>query len=168
MRSRLLSILIVLTISVACGSEKRASPTIEQSGSIDGVSVDIRYGAPSVRNRKIFGELVPFNKIWRTGANESTTISFSSDVLVNEQSLPAGTYSLFTTPSQDNWKVHFNSETDAWGAFSYDNQNDVLVVELKPSSRSELQEQMEFSLISTAVVLSWEYTEIRIPIKSAP
>lgn len=77
--------------------------------------VEINYSRPSVKGRVIFGDLVPFGKLWRTGANENSTISFSEDVIINGKTLAKGKYALFTTPKADTWEIVFYSDTDNWG-----------------------------------------------------
>ena len=77
--------------------------------------VEINYSRPSARGRAIFGDLVPFGKLWRTGANENTTLSFSDDVVINGKTLAKGKYALYTIPKADNWEIIFYSKTDNWG-----------------------------------------------------
>jgi hypothetical protein len=138
------------------------------SGGTDGISVEINYGAPSVKGRKIFGDLVPYNTIWRTGANENTTISFSSDVNIQGEKLAAGTYGLFTTPGPEVWKVHFNAENEEWGAYSYDASKDVLVVSVPAITAEKFQEQMAFIIKEGFVELRWADMVLPIPVVSAP
>lgn len=138
------------------------------TGWTDGVSIDVNYGAPSVKGREIFGGLVPYNSIWRTGANENTTITFSADASVQGEKLAAGTYGLFTTPGPDVWKVHFNSEVEEWGAYSYDASNDVLVVSVPAIPAEEFQEQMEFVVKEGFVELRWADLVLPIPVVASP
>ena len=77
--------------------------------------VTVEYSRPSMRGREIFGDLVPFDKKWRTGANENTTISFSDDVKIDGETLPKGTYAIYTVPHENNWEVMFYKKTDNWG-----------------------------------------------------
>ena len=92
----------------------------------------ITYSRPGVKGRQIWGALVPYDKVWRTGANEATTISFSDDVSINGQSLPKGTYSLHTIPGRDSWTLIFNKVADKWGSFNYDQSKDQLRVTATP------------------------------------
>ena len=94
----------------------------------------ISYSRPSVRGRAIWGELVPFDKPWRTGANAATTITFSDDVTVEGQKLAAGTYSIVTIPGKDEWTVVFNTDTKLWFETEYDAAKDVLRVKAKPQA----------------------------------
>ncbi|MEJ2004148.1 MAG: DUF2911 domain-containing protein, partial [Cyclobacteriaceae bacterium] len=79
------------------------------------LNVSVTYCRPYASDRTVFGELVPYGEVWRTGANEATLFTTNQDLLVNEELLPAGDYSLFTIPGPDNWEIIFNSETGQWG-----------------------------------------------------
>lgn len=92
----------------------------------------ITYSRPGVKGRKVFGELVPYGKVWRTGANEATKISFSDDVTIDGKPLPKGTYSLHTIPGEHEWTIIFNKVADQWGSFSYKESEDALRVTAKP------------------------------------
>jgi hypothetical protein len=118
-----------------------------------------------VKGRVIWGGLVPYDKVWRTGANEATAITFSTDVKVNGQPLPAGTYSFHTIPTQGDWTLIFNKKADQWGSYSYDEKEDALRVQVKTQPH-EFTEWMEFSLPDIAVdkatvALDWE--KLRVP-----
>ncbi len=143
----------------------RVSPNATVSQTIGVTDVEITYGRPSVRGRTIYGDLVPYDEIWRTGANEATTISFSSPVQVEGESLDAGTYSLFTVPGQDTWTIVFNEEPEQWGAYEYDSSQDVLRVEVTPES-ADMREMLTFTFhnvtdTSATSVLHW--AETRVP-----
>ena len=131
-----------------------ASPRKELTGAIGDAEITIDYGSPSVKGRTIFGDLIPFGKVWRSGANAATTIEFSADVTVEGEALPAGKYALFSIPNEDNVVVVFNSETDQWGAGNYDEAKDVLRVTVTPTE-DEHQEAMEFMIAGDQVVLAW-------------
>lgn len=127
--------------------------------------VTINYSRPGVKGRTIWGELVPYDKVWRTGANEATSITFSTDVKVNGQLLAAGTYSFHTIPTKSDWTVIFNKKADQWGSYSYDEKEDALRVQVKAQPH-EFTEWMEFSLPDIAVdkatvALDWE--KLRVP-----
>ena len=127
--------------------------------------VTITYSRPGVKGRVIWGGLVPYDKVWRTGANEATDITFSTDVKVNGQPLPAGTYSLHTIPTKSDWTVIFNKKADQWGSYSYDEKEDALRVQVKAQPH-EFTEWMQFSLPDIAVdkatvALDWE--KLRVP-----
>lgn len=132
------------------------SPRKEMKTTIGGVNVVVNYGSPSVKEREIWGALVPYDKVWRMGANEATTIEFSGDVTINGQELPAGKYGLFTIPGQGEWIVVFNQVSEMWGSNDYDEAKDVLRVTVTPQQAAELAEAMDFVVEGDAVVLRWE------------
>jgi Protein of unknown function (DUF2911) len=130
--------------------------------------VSVEYSSPGVKGRTIWGELVPYNMVWRTGANMATEISFSTDVKINGKDLAAGTYSLFTIPRESEWSVVFNSKTGISGG-AYDKATDVLMVEAKPES-GELRERMAFLIENNTndaadIVLHWEKMRLVITIE---
>lgn len=139
-------------------TDQRPSPLRSLEGNIGNAKVIIQYGAPSVKGRVVWGDLVPLNEVWRTGANESTYVDFDADVTVEGQALKAGRYSLFTIPkSSGNWTVILNSEWDLeHGHFQYKQENDVLRVESSPQWVSESQEQLTISIESPGIVVRWE------------
>ena len=138
----------------------RPSPQASLTQTVGLTDVTIKYSRPGVKGRTIWGDLVPYGQVWRTGANEATTITFSDDVTVGGKKLPKGTYSLHTTPGQDAWTIHFNSVADQWGSYSYDAANDVVSVTAKPE-RAPFREWLTFEIpemtTDTAkVVIRWE------------
>lgn len=146
---------------------KRLSPVAEIHTSLVGsVKLDLQYGSPSVKGRKIWGELVPYGKVWRTGANEATTFEVDKDITVNGQTLTAGRYSLFTIPDKEEWTIIFNSIPDQWGAYNYDETKDVLRITVKPIPHEELTEQLQINVEEQGVVsIMWEYLEIPFKIQ---
>ncbi len=144
----------------------RKSKNGKTAGVIDGVEITIEYGRPNVKERKVWGGLVPYGKVWRTGADEASTISFSSGVTIGGQKLAAGTYGLFTLPGEDEWSFVFNSVADQWGAFSYDAGKDVLRVTAKPQA-AEHVESMEFVIEGSSVVLRWEKLAVAFEVAAA-
>lgn len=129
--------------------------------------VTISYNRPGVKGRVIWGGLVPYDQVWRTGANEATSIVFSQDVSINGKPLPAGTYSLHTIPGKTAWTIIFNKKADQWGSYEYDATQDALRVQATPAAGPNV-EWMEFSFPelatdSATVVLAWE--KVRVPFK---
>ncbi|TPW11928.1 MAG: hypothetical protein FD129_1564, partial [bacterium] len=125
----------------------------------------IVYSRPGVKGRVIWGGLVPYDKVWRTGANAATAVVFSTDVKINGKMLPAGEYSLHTIPTAGDWTIIFNKATDLWGSYAYDEKNDALRVTVTPVAH-DMTESMQFSLpeVSTekaVVALDWE--KLRVP-----
>lgn len=138
----------------------RPSPNASITQNIGITEVSIHYSRPGVKERKIWGGLVPYNEVWRTGANENTTIRFSTPVKIEGHELPAGLYGLQTIPTPGEWTLILSKDADQWGAFSYKPEHDALRVQLKPQP-AEPQERMSFDftdLSDTAakVVLRWE------------
>ncbi|HLU80798.1 MAG TPA: DUF2911 domain-containing protein [Flavobacteriaceae bacterium] len=107
--------LVGTLFSAAQVQTPQSSPHVKVTQTIGLTEVNIDYSRPSVKEREIFGELVPFEEIWRTGANQNTTISFSDDVVINGKSLSAGTYSIFTKPGKEAWEVYFYKDIENWG-----------------------------------------------------
>lgn len=124
------------------------------------VDVTIDYHRPGVKGRKIWGGVVPYGQVWRSGANEATTIAFSDDVTIDGKPLPKGTYSLHTIPGQAQWTVIFNKVAKQWGSFSYKEAEDALRVTVTPHA-APATEWMEYtfpavSADSATVELRWE------------
>ncbi len=112
--------------------EVRVSPKASIEETIGLTDVTISYSRPGVKNRKIWGGLVPYDKVWRAGANEATKITFSTAVKINGKSLPAGSYGFFIIPSKKNWTIIFNKVADQWGAFTYNEAQDALRLSVAP------------------------------------
>lgn len=143
----------------------RVSPDAIVGQTIGLTEVRITYGRPSVRGRTIFGDLVPFDEVWRTGANEATAISFSTPVRIEGKPLEAGTYGLFTIPGTDRWTIILNNEAEQWGAYNYDSQKDALRVEVEPES-APTQELMTFSfdnVTDSTATSALHWAETRVP-----
>src|ERR1700738_1344949 len=122
--------------------------------------ITVNYCRPLVGGREIWGKAVPYGSVWRSGANENTTISFSDDVSVEGHALPAGTYGLHTIPTADQWTIIFSKNSTSWGSFSYDEKEDALRVNVKPHA-AEFVEALQYSFDdpksdSVAVTLRWE------------
>lgn len=127
------------------------------------------YSRPQKNGREIFGELVPFGKVWRTGANEATEITFYTDVMFGNKSVEAGTYSLFTIPGKDKWTVILNKDLNLWGAYRYDEAKDVARIEVEPKPTAASVET--FSITSKKadegyhLLMGWDDTYVEIPVK---
>jgi hypothetical protein len=154
-----------------------ASPpaTLKQRAGV--TDIEITYSRPSMRGRKIFGGLVPYGEVWRTGANQATRISFSTPLKVNGTDLPAGTYDVFTIPGENEWTVIFNQPPAAqWGAYTYDAAHDVARVKAKPvavpmpietftiqvSSLTEHSAQLYFAWEKTRVPVQLEFDVVAL------
>lgn len=129
--------------------------------------ITITYSRPGVKGRQIFGGLVPYGQVWRTGANSATQFAVTTDVSIEGQKLPAGTYSLHTIPGPDQWTVIFNKDAGQWGSFHYDQAKDALRVTIKPEKAAHSAEWLEFHFpkISTdAATLMLRWADVAIPI----
>lgn len=132
-----------------------ASPRKEMKGTVGGVAVTVNYGSPSVKGRTIWGDLVQFNDVWRTGANETTTIEFAADVMVEGQELAAGKYGLYTYPTAESVIVIFSKKTEGWGTGDYSEADDALRVTVTPNAVETNAETLDFVVEGDAVVLQW-------------
>ena len=167
MKSLLLLALSFVVAGALYGQDPRPSPTKEKKAIIAGsVNLEIKYGSPSVKKRKIWGDLVPYGEIWRTGANEATTFEVSRDVLVNGKPLPKGKYALFTIPDEKTWTLVFNQDANQWGAYNYDEKKDVLRVNATPKKAKAPSEELEFEITPKGkVFLNWEYLSVPFVVK---
>lgn len=135
----------------------RPSPPARAITTMGDTDVFITYSQPGVKERTIWGDLVPYNKIWRTGANEATVLSATGDILVNGDTVLAGNYALYTIPTKDKWTVILNTKYEVWGAYDYDESLDVLRFEVEPSVDNEKIERMSFKIDDTGVVeFTWD------------
>ena len=143
---------------------KRPSPPAQASAKIGDAMVTVDYSQPSAKGRQVFGELEKFGKVWRTGANENTTIEFTADVTIQGKKLAKGKYGLFTIPGEKEWTIIFNSKTDAWGSSSYNEKEDVLRVIAK-SMENAHTEKFTISIDGNTVSLAWDKTKVDFKIK---
>jgi len=147
----------------------RPSPKATVTQTVGLTDVTIMYCRPSVRGRAIWGGLVPYDQVWRTGANEATTITFADDVTIDGTTLPAGTFGLFTIPGKDEWTVIFNKGAKQWGAYEYKQADDVLRIKVKPQA-TEFHELLTFAFPvvtteSANVAIVWEKLAVLFTIK---
>jgi hypothetical protein len=148
----------------------RLSPKASVGYTIGLTDVNLTYGAPAVKGRPIWGGVVPYGKVWRGGANEATTIEFSTDVNVEGQNLKAGKYGLFFIPDSNEWTVIFNKKSDQWGAYGYEESDDVLRINVTPKMNEGMQERLTYTIHDMKmdmgyVKLSWEKMRLYIRFK---
>lgn len=148
----------------------RVSPKASVSYTVGVTDVAVTYGAPAVKDRKIWGGLVPYNEIWRAGANEATTIKFSTEVNLEGQTVPAGRYSLFLIPGVVEWTVILNKVADQWGTSSYNEDQDEVRFTVKPKMDEGLQERLMYSIHDMNaemgyIKLSWEKMRLYLRFK---
>jgi hypothetical protein len=149
---------------------KRPSPPGTAECTINGKKVTIEYSRPSMKGRKIMGGLVPYGKVWRTGANEATTLTTETDLDIGGAKVPAGKYTLYTLPSEGTWKLIINKQTGQWGT-EYDEKQDLARVDMKASELAVPVEQFTISLdqdsnSSADLILEWEKTRQTVVIKA--
>lgn len=151
-----------LLVLAAQAQQGRVSPHEKVSATIAGKTITIEYGRPYMKGRKIFGGLEPFGKVWRTGADEATTITTDADLDVKGLKVPKGTYGLFTLPGAAEWKLIVNKTAKQWGAFNYDQAQDLgrAVMDLKPGPPVE---QLTIKIESAGgnmgtITIAWERT----------
>lgn len=146
------------------------SPRIQNSGVAGGVQVDIDFGSPYVKERVIWGELVPYDKIWRAGANEATAITFGADALVDGIEMTAGTYALFIIPQENaDWTVILNEEWSkeihgVWGAYDHKPEKDVLRFNVTPTFSDEVVESLAFTVEEDGVLFQWEKASFKFTV----
>ncbi|MDT0644417.1 DUF2911 domain-containing protein [Zunongwangia sp. F363] len=169
-----LSLIIVLILRY---NTKAHSPEATVQYEDNGLKMEVFYNRPYKKGRNIFGGLVPYGEVWRTGANEATTFETHEDIMVDGSLLRAGKYTLWTIPGKNSWKVIFNSQMYPWGIDmdkkAYRNpQYDALVVEIGVDKLQENVEQFTifFSKSNDLVfmILTWDHTSVPVPIKPAP
>jgi len=166
------SLLLMVFVSELNAQERgnqqaRTSPNASVSQTIGTTVVELTYGRPSVNERQIFGSLVPLGQVWRTGANEATSITFSDNVLLEGNPVEAGTYSLYTEPGEDEWTIIINDNIN-WGT-RYDESADVLRFSVTPVKASFVEQMMiyfEDVTSSTAnLVIHWDVVKVPIEIQ---
>jgi hypothetical protein len=162
---RIIMLVFVLFTAVFVNAqEKIASPPEVASGKIKDVSITIKYGSPSVKGREIWGKLVPYNEVWRAGANNATTFESDKDLIIEGSKLPAGKYSFFVVPTKDDYTIIFNKEPEQWGAYKYEMAKDQLRVKVKPVKSKSLTEKLVYRVNPDNVVLSWENLDIQLKV----
>ena len=149
---------------------QKPSPAATATGTVAGSEIKVNYSSPSVKGRKIWGGLVPYDKVWRTGANEATIFETSKDIKIGGKTLKAGKYSLYTKPGEKEWQIIFNSKTGQWGinmdgSTTDDASKDVLVTTVKPMKSSAMNEKFKIEINSKGMVLLWENLDVPVEIK---
>ncbi len=148
----------------------RVSPKASVSYTIGMTEVKVTYGAPAVKERVIWGSVVPYDKIWRGGANEATTVEFSTDVNIEGQTLHAGKYALFFIPGEKEWTVIFNKKWDQWGSYSYNENEDETRFTVEPKMNEGMQERLLYTIHDMKmdmgyIKLSWEKMRLYLRFK---
>ena len=165
----LLAATLITTLALAQEPKKRLSPHETTTATIADHKITIEYGRPYKKGREIMGGLVPFGQVWRTGADEATTLTTTADLMVGRIHVPAGTYSLFTIPEANGWTLILNKTAKQWGAFKYDDTQDLGRTPMKVRSLDTPLEQFTIAIESTGgsngiIKLTWDDTEASVDI----
>ena len=170
-------ILICFALLLSCTNQSdsttenaRKSPIAISAVQLGNTYIKVVYGQPQKRGREIFGNLVPYGEVWRTGANEATEMTLTGDIEMNGNLVEAGTYSLFSIPEEEKWTIILNNELGQWGAFNYDETNDYLRFEVPTKYSETVVESFtitftEVSGMETIMTLSWNQTQVDIPVR---
>jgi hypothetical protein len=137
---------------------------------VNGATITINYSSPGVKGRQIWGALVPYDKVWRAGANAATIFATDKDIKVEGKVLKAGKYSLYAIPGEKEWTMIFNSQTGQWGintdgSTTEDPAKDVLRVMVKPQKAKAMQERMQYVIDKNGFALVWENVSVPVSIK---
>ncbi len=167
-------LLTFITVSAVMAQDLKLpalSPNASLKQDFSTSTIEITYSRPSMRGRAIFGDLVPFDAIWRTGANSSTVVTFGEDVVIGGVNVKAGKYALYTKPGRTQWEIIINKGTGNWGTTGYSESDDVVRFSVTPMQLSQPVETFTVSIgditFSTCnIVLAWERTQVVVPIKA--
>lgn len=167
-----LIVLIAATAGIAQNKQPLSPPAQATFTFADGKTVTVDYSRPSMRNRKIFGGLVPYDQVWRTGANAATSLKTDANLNVGGTNVPAGSYTLYTIPGMNNWTLIINKQTGQWGT-KYDKSQDLARIPMKVTQRPSGLETFTISFDKTGgdsavLKLEWENTSASVDIKEQP
>lgn len=163
-----LALTFVAAVAIA-QDKKPLSPAATAEGTIGGKKVTVNYSAPSKRGRTIFGgddALVPYGKVWRTGANAATTLETEGNITIGNLKVPAGKYTLFTIPGKDSWTLIVNKQTGQWGT-RHDASQDLGRVTMKVRALKSPVETFAIGVKNNALTLTWDGTEASVPVRAA-
>ena len=166
----LVLLLFSLTVFAQEAVKPRPSPLAIVSARYKDTYLKITYSQPGKRDREVFGQLIPFNQVWRTGANEATEMTITQDLKINGTDLKAGNYSIFTIPEKDKWTIIFNSDLGLWGAYNYNTKMDVLKFDVPVVSLTDVVYE-SFTIIidqkndKADLLMAWDKTKVIIPIQ---
>jgi hypothetical protein len=163
----------LLIVSVVCAQEdksQRPSPPAMATGHVMDATISIKYSSPAVKGRKIWGGLVPYDKVWRAGANEATTFETDKDIMVEGKLLPAGKYSLYAIPGKKEWVIIVSAQTGQWGInrdhkTTEDPVTDVLRVNVKPEKSLVFNERLKYVFNDNGFALEWEDLQVPVSLK---
>lgn len=164
--------LLICGLASLAPAQQRQSPHATVSFDLGGHKVTITYGRPYMKGRKIVGGLVPYGQVWRTGADEATTLETAADLDINGLKVPKGKYALFTLPTENSWTLIVNKTAKQWGAFSYKESDDLGRTEMQVSKSSSPVDQFTITLTpagsdTATLKMAWEGTVASVPVKLA-
>ncbi len=164
-----LIVILFVAFQVLKSKTKSSSPEVKQTYSVGASKISLFYCSPSKKGREIFGGIIKYGEVWRTGANEPTTFETDKNLVVDGQKLPAGKYSLWTIPQQDSWTVIFNKEIPIWGdntdgKAARNDKTDVLQVIIPVEKLTTSQEKLSIDANNNALTIIWDMTKITVPI----
>ncbi|MGE5644397.1 MAG: DUF2911 domain-containing protein [Acidobacteriota bacterium] len=157
---------VSLNAQVRKKTENKLSPSASASMQLAGGTVTVEYNAPSARGRQVEGGLIPYGKVWRTGADAATTLTTDVDLTIGDLKVPKGSYTLYTLAAPDGWLLIVNKQTGQWGT-QYDESQDLGRVPLKLTALSVPVEKFEITLASDTYSMKWGKTEASVPVKAA-
>jgi len=164
-----LTAFVMLVGLIAAAQEKRASPHETVELTLNGKKITVTYGRPYMKGRKIVGGLVPYDEVWRTGADEATVLTTEADLTIGNLAVPKGSYSLFTLPSESGWKLIVNKEDKQWGAFNYNEKRDLGRVDMKVGKTSAPVEQFTIAFAKAGngsiMKMEWENTSASVDLE---
>jgi DUF2911 family protein len=169
-RNLIFTLVFLASSALLCGQEKRISPHLKAEVELKGHSITIDYGSPKIRGRKIMGQLVPYKQVWRTGADEATSLKTTIDLDIGGTKVPAGSYTVYTLPSEGAWKLIINKQTGQWGT-EYDESQDFARIDLAKTALPSPIEQFTIGFQKTSpgdatLVLEWETTKLTVPVRA--
>lgn len=164
-----LAALVAMIGAVGAQERNRVSPHETTELTLNGKKITVTYGRPSMKGRKIMGALVPYGQVWRTGADEATVLTTEADLMIGNLAVPKGSYSIFTLPSESGWKLIVNKVDKQWGAFRYDEKQDLGRVDMKVGKTSAPVEQFTITLAKSGnggvMKLEWENTSATVDLQ---
>ena len=175
MRAIIFTLLLLFTVNLSFSqiNTPRVSPASEVEQMVGLTEIEIEYSRPSMRGREVFGNLVPFGKVWRTGADNSTKISFDTDVIISGKTIQSGTYSIFSVPNKESWEIIFYSDVELWGVPRDWSENKIVfssMFDVKKLKKSNTVETFTISFNDLTnndvnMSISWENTSVDIKIE---
>lgn len=169
--STMLTAIIAIAAMLVSASTWAQSPAATATGKLaSGANLTIKYSSPSVKGRKVWGGLVPYDKVWRAGANEATVLETDKDITIEGKTVPKGKYSVYAIPGEKEWSVILNSQTGQWGinrdgSTTRDPAKDVVVAKVKPVKSASMNEALKYVVTDKGFALQWENVEVPVAAK---